>query len=257
MISLHWATALTSVAVLAAHAPPAETIAPQDARVEYRQLVKEYNAAMAEFDAEVANLAEKDQAEAEEYAESWNPTQAFADRFADSAGRYAGTDEAVQFLGWILMFDHSAGEGLSESTTAALDTLIDDHGENAEFTSSVQYIGFRLNNYGQSRTVAICDRVIARAAGDLGYAGLYGRGVARAKREGATEEDLELAKADFRAIPENATIGGMARGYIFELENLNVGMVAPDIVERDLDGVEFKLSDYRGKVVVLDFWGDW
>ena len=25
----------------------------------------------------------------------------------------------------------------------------------------------------------------------------------------------------------------------------------------DLDGVEFKLSDYRGKVVFLDFWGDW
>ena len=23
------------------------------------------------------------------------------------------------------------------------------------------------------------------------------------------------------------------------------------------DGVKFKLSDYRGKVVVLDFWGDW
>ena len=25
----------------------------------------------------------------------------------------------------------------------------------------------------------------------------------------------------------------------------------------DLDGVPFRLSDYRGKVVFLDFWGDW
>ena len=25
----------------------------------------------------------------------------------------------------------------------------------------------------------------------------------------------------------------------------------------DLAGVEFKLSDYRGKVVFLDFWGHW
>jgi cytochrome oxidase Cu insertion factor (SCO1/SenC/PrrC family) len=29
---------------------------------------------------------------------------------------------------------------------------------------------------------------------------------------------------------------------------------APDIVGTDQDGQEFKLSDYRGKVVMLDFW---
>ncbi|MBT7257007.1 MAG: redoxin domain-containing protein [Planctomycetaceae bacterium] len=33
--------------------------------------------------------------------------------------------------------------------------------------------------------------------------------------------------------------------------------VAPEIAAEDIDGVKFKLSDYRGKVVVLDFWGDW
>ena len=36
-----------------------------------------------------------------------------------------------------------------------------------------------------------------------------------------------------------------------------VGLIAPDIVGQDLDGKEFKLSGYRGKVVVLDFWGNW
>ena len=35
------------------------------------------------------------------------------------------------------------------------------------------------------------------------------------------------------------------------------GKPAPDIVGQDLDGQTFRLSDYRGKVVVLDFWGDW
>jgi peroxiredoxin len=34
-------------------------------------------------------------------------------------------------------------------------------------------------------------------------------------------------------------------------------MVAPDIAGADLQGVDFKLADYRGKVVVLDFWGNW
>ncbi len=36
-----------------------------------------------------------------------------------------------------------------------------------------------------------------------------------------------------------------------------VGNLAPEIEGEDLDGVPFKLSDYRGKVVMLDFYGDW
>ncbi|NRA94904.1 MAG: hypothetical protein HRU14_01700 [Planctomycetes bacterium] len=43
----------------------------------------------------------------------------------------------------------------------------------------------------------------------------------------------------------------------FIKERLQIGMVAPDIEGKDFDDVSFKLSDYRGKVVVLDFWGDW
>ncbi|MEZ6195106.1 MAG: hypothetical protein R3F20_05165 [Planctomycetota bacterium] len=46
-------------------------------------------------------------------------------------------------------------------------------------------------------------------------------------------------------------------GPIFELEHLYVGATAPDIEGVDVDGVAFKLSDYRGKVVFLDFWGHW
>jgi hypothetical protein len=40
-------------------------------------------------------------------------------------------------------------------------------------------------------------------------------------------------------------------------QNPLVGLAAPEIEGEDIDGVRFKLSDYRGKVVVLDFWGDW
>lgn len=38
---------------------------------------------------------------------------------------------------------------------------------------------------------------------------------------------------------------------------LTVGKRAPDFTTTDADGKEFRLSDYRGKVVVLDFWGFW
>jgi cytochrome oxidase Cu insertion factor (SCO1/SenC/PrrC family) len=36
-----------------------------------------------------------------------------------------------------------------------------------------------------------------------------------------------------------------------------LNQVAPEIAGEDVDGKEFKLSDYRGKVVVLSFWGFW
>jgi cytochrome oxidase Cu insertion factor (SCO1/SenC/PrrC family) len=35
---------------------------------------------------------------------------------------------------------------------------------------------------------------------------------------------------------------------------LAAGTAAPDIEGEDSDGKKFKLSDYRGKVVLLDFW---
>jgi len=41
------------------------------------------------------------------------------------------------------------------------------------------------------------------------------------------------------------------------LRTLRVGKEAPEIAGGDLDGKEFKLSDYRGKVILLDFWGQW
>ena len=36
-----------------------------------------------------------------------------------------------------------------------------------------------------------------------------------------------------------------------------IGKVAPETIGKDVDGNEMKLSDYRGKVVMFDFWGDW
>jgi hypothetical protein len=36
-----------------------------------------------------------------------------------------------------------------------------------------------------------------------------------------------------------------------------IGNLAREIKGKDIFGKPFKLSDYRGKVVVLDFWGNW
>ena len=38
---------------------------------------------------------------------------------------------------------------------------------------------------------------------------------------------------------------------------LKVGQTAPDFTLKTLDGKEAKLSDYRGKKVILNFWATW
>lgn len=68
---------------------------------------------------------------------------------------------------------------------------------------------------------------------------------------------VALYEAVAEAADPQSEAGQDARRELYELRNLAVGMPAPEIEGPDLDGVAFKLSDYRGKVVLLDFWGNW
>ncbi len=56
---------------------------------------------------------------------------------------------------------------------------------------------------------------------------------------------------------DNAARKNEAENELRALRTLRVGKEAPQIEAADLDGTEFKLTDYRGKVVLLDFWGHW
>jgi hypothetical protein len=71
---------------------------------------------------------------------------------------------------------------------------------------------------------------------------------------------LEKLAADFGAQPvpyRKTTYSDFVKQQLYMMEHLKVGAIAPDIEGKDLDGVAFKLSDYRGKAVMLDFWGYW
>jgi peroxiredoxin len=52
-------------------------------------------------------------------------------------------------------------------------------------------------------------------------------------------------------------LGAIAGGELFAILNLSIGRVAPEISGKDHEGKPFALSDYRGKVVVLTFCGNW
>jgi len=71
-----------------------------------------------------------------------------------------------------------------------------------------------------------------------------------------SEELLERAATKYPEIElqRYGTVGKKAKTELFTLRNLTPGKTAPDIDAEDQDGKKFKLSDYRGKVVLLDFW---
>ena len=52
------------------------------------------------------------------------------------------------------------------------------------------------------------------------------------------------------------TVGKKAKAELHELRFLAVGNPAPEVEGPDQDGKTFKLSDYKGKVVLLDFWNE-
>jgi hypothetical protein len=81
----------------------------------------------------------------------------------------------------------------------------------------------------------------------------------RRKATREAESFFEQAAQKFGEVklPEGGTVGGKARAELFEMRHLVVGKEAPDIEGEDQAGKRFKLSDYRGKVVLLDFWSEY
>ena len=95
------------------------------------------------------------------------------------------------------------------------------------------------------------------------FAGLFGKAyLAELKRQDRDKVLKEIEAVFEQAaqrygdvkLPGGETVAGLAKAELLSIRNLSVGKEAPDIEGEDQDGRRFKLSDYRGKVVLLDFW---
>jgi thiol-disulfide isomerase/thioredoxin len=76
------------------------------------------------------------------------------------------------------------------------------------------------------------------------------------EREAAQLFDQVVEK--FAEIPaERGPLGQTAATELFRLRELGIGKVAPEVEGPDVEGRALRLSDYRGKVVVLIFSGNW
>ena len=95
------------------------------------------------------------------------------------------------------------------------------------------------------------------------FAGLYGKEyLAELLRQDRDKTNKEIEAVFEQAaqkygdvkLPGGEAVLERAQAALFEIRHLSVGQEAPDIEGEDQDGKRFKLSDYRGKVVLLDFW---
>jgi serine/threonine protein kinase/thiol-disulfide isomerase/thioredoxin len=199
----------------------------------------------------------------------------YANRFIRLAEKHRDSPIAVEALFWIL--DNSTpnpGQKLSPSFVRArekaLRVLERDHFQKAELADVCQ----RLADSPMSDTDKFLETAVLKhpqreVRGLAGYAlalslakqaedlGLNDR----SRREELTqkaEKELQRVIKEYPTVASgNSTLGEVAKAKLYWLRHLTVGRAAPEIEGVDFQGKKFKLSDYRGKVILLDFWANW
>lgn len=186
------------------------------------------------------------------------PLEPFVKRFQEAANDYAGTEDAVQFLVWI------ANEGMSvdyEASQAALLTLLETHTKSEgleDVVSAFPYLGQIIDPEQATKLLAKIEAESPHAH-IKGWAA-FARLTPVIESASVDSEEFKAAKAELTQILEGVKDNELRSQVEFKIrlvEKFGIGMIAPDISGVDLDGVAFKLSDYKGKVLFVDFWGDW
>jgi hypothetical protein len=263
------------VAALLVVAAVAADDKPKSPAERLEAIKKEHKAAEDAF-YKAAGLLENTPEGQKKYDELWKAfDKGQADRFAaavEIAKADPKSDAGFAALEWVLTIPRAyylpAGK-------PALELAAEHHAANPKVGKIVAWVGYYLRaGSNQALLKAVTEKnpdKTARGQAHLAFA-LQAKWKADAaehrkdaeaeKLAGEAEKAFEALRKDYgdspRLIRENSgTIGELATQELFELRNLRIGKVAPDIEGEDLDGFKFTLSDYRGKVVVIDFWGDW
>jgi thiol-disulfide isomerase/thioredoxin len=181
----------------------------------------------------------------------------FVGRFLELAEKQPKEEASLKALAWII---DNAGNGPNASAPVvanAVNLLRQHHVKNEKIGS----LCMSLTSNGLPETEKLLREVIEQnaskdAQGEEAHkkkqAELGDRLTKEAEKQFALVEEKY---ADVKA--RRGTLGTLAKDELFVLKNLSIGKMAPDFEGEDGDGKKFKLSDYRGKVVLLDFWGHW
>jgi hypothetical protein len=198
-----------------------------------------------------------------------HPAGEFLGKFKAYAERHAGKPEALPALGMVIQLAGPAacqGEPNPDADWA-VERLARDHAQQEGLADTLGGLQYAASVVGPGTMIAFYEKVIeknpsadakARAKFNLAFT-LYSSNSADQPQE-KRDADVRRATELFRSIVKDAPSTASAKsaeGYLFEIDHLQVGMVAPDFEGRDVDDRPVKLSQFRGQVVVLDFWGFW
>jgi hypothetical protein len=245
----------------AADDPPAESLAER-----VQALVGEFSALRQEIIGKLGE-AKTDEERQKLYEQFQTAGAAKAKAFLELAKSDPKDPAALQALEYAIGLA-GGGEGLAEALKIV--------SENFAESKGIGQLAMRLSYTPGSESVALLERIASKnpndedkgmalfALGEIKKRQYSSEGLSDTEREeilaSATRsfETLKEKYADVQAFGQ--TLGKMAEARLAALKNLPnlvVGKVAPEIDGEDLDGMAFKLSDYRGQVVLLDYWAHW
>jgi len=227
--------------------------AEQDPQAAYRQLSKSYAKAMSAWQDELEATVKKARAAGERVPRSAYapPTKEFVGTAQELAQQYAGKDDAVMFLGFILK--NASNE--RNAVKWAVRTLAADHVDGAAIGDVVDYLPKVSRMAGRSAKSLLGDLADNHSDTTVRAKALLARARQSAKADRTAQAVADLKQV--QVVTKDAELLAEAKEALLETQRLAIGTVAPEIDGVDIDGVNFKLSDYRGKVVLLDFWGFW
>ena len=246
-------------------APLAAPQAPQGASADarYAALVAEANAASLAWGERIAALRKAEQAGgAPVPAKAWDsPLVAFVGRFEAAARDYAGKPEAIPFLKWVTKNAMPMQGAGRKSAKAALHELVTTHRASDSLEELSWALGRLVYFFGADEGLAIAAALEQESPNaKVRTWAVFSRTSGALENDPVDSDSYRDALKELRAALAKVELPMLEQ----EVENrvavrakFSLGMVAPDIDGVDLQGEAFKLSDYRGKVVLVDFWADW
>jgi hypothetical protein len=232
---------------------------PQTAAEEYRALQAELQKAAQEV---LKPLREAKEEDRERLIQQYHDKQAdFAGRFLEFAQKHPKDKEAFDALTFVISNARPGPEG---DKAAELLQGKDYTGRfDARFLMQLSRARSPAAEKVLRDVIQASDNAKLKAQAALSL-GQYYKQKAEAKDVPPAQKERLTKQAEeaFTMVTEkfgdaDAKVTERAKGELYETHFLAVGMAAPDIEGEDVDGKSFKLSDYRGKVVMLDFWGHW